>query len=66
MWSTIVNDVVKKEYKSWEGDYDYWYGSGPQTIQVVEAEERSKDIGILDSSGNKIFKKIKLDKMGYI
>lgn len=46
-------------------DYDYWDGSGPQTIQVLESEIDSQDTGLLDKNGNKIMKRIKLEKIGY-
>ena len=58
-----MNVVENKIFKI--KDYDYWYGSGPQTIQVLEDEKTSHDTGLLDKNGNKIMKRVKLEKIGY-
>ena len=58
-----MNVVENKTFRI--KDYDYWYGSGPQTIQVLESEKDSQDTGVLDKDGNRIMKRIKLEKIGY-
>lgn len=53
--------------KNYIGDNTYWYDPDPKTtITVLETESKAVDTGLLTKDGKKIYKQIKLEKIGYV